>query len=412
LRRHGPELCNLRDDDCDAGTRDEYLVTLDDGRTFGELHEALAAAAEGAVLSVCPGVYEGLVTEESAGLEIRRSLTVEGLGDAGDILLRGEMDALIVYGPDPSMTVVLRNLTIENRVVVSDVASFLLEDVTISGRALEVYSSFVTMDHGRIHDSVEAGLSALESEVVLRSVVIEDNTSGSAAFGGGAAIDTSTVVADEETVLRGNYGTFGGGASVTFGSWTGGWFLGNSARDGGGIYAYESRIEGVGLEAGSAERGGGIFLDQGSTASSLYVVTNTAFVGGGAYVRHADLTSSYVFLLGNFANANGGNLYLENSTFRTRVSSTWLDGWYGGVALGVGNTVALDPTSVLDVERAEWSVDHGVDGFCSAEVCIVDPDTNAPWTGGTTPPCTTVTGVGSLACDASGCLAADGASAE
>ncbi len=96
--------CDARDNDCDPATFEAGSVTLD-GVAQADLRTALAAAADGATISLCEGQYP------LAQFELTRTVTVTGAGAPELTVLRGTNGALFhVRGGAPTFA----NLTLTN----------------------------------------------------------------------------------------------------------------------------------------------------------------------------------------------------------------------------------------------------------------------------------------------------------
>lgn len=214
-----------------------------------DLTAAIAAAAPGATLRLCPGTFR-----LTSSLIVEQSLTLVGAGTDQTIL--DGSDALRVVQIGSAATVIVQDLTITR---------------------------------GRAPEGVDRGGGILsQGEVILRGVAV---TACSAEFGGGIFKQSGTLRLEAGSRLTGNSATAGGGifsqvGSVTLAETSS--VSGNTADSGGGIFNQGTTTI---LETGSTVRdneastnGGGIFMQGGTVTlqAGSSVTENTAVgVGGG-----------------------------------------------------------------------------------------------------------------------------------
>ena len=227
-----PEICDGIDNDCNPETLETGLVTIVGGATFvGDLQAAVDEAEAGAVLSLCSGVWDGV--------EIWKSLRVEGFGEAGSVVVDGG-------GAGPA--------------------------VQVSGGAVELAALTLTGGTGY---AIGAGAVA----------------------GGGLMVSAGGTVAGEDLVITGNRVEGVGGGIYAAGSLRleDSLVYDNSATaDGGGIYIVGGPLELVdtNLFYNQATRGAGIYLlDSHLLLDRSRISGNFGDTGGGLYVEGASVVT-------------------------------------------------------------------------------------------------------------------------
>jgi len=144
-----------------------------------------------------------------------------------------------------------------------------------------------------------------------------DISSNSARNGGGIYnYDSSILTLQSNTLLRNNVATLGGGGVFNVGTATlsNVTLNGNSASIGGGLASVgTATLSNVTLNGNSASSGGGLINGGTATLSNVTLNGNSATNGGGGLYNNAIAALSNVTLSGNTA-ANGGGLYSYNGT--------------------------------------------------------------------------------------------------
>ncbi len=214
-----------------------------------DLAVAIAAAAPGTTLRLCPGTFR-----LTGPLIAEQALTLIGAGTDQTILDGGDAVRVLQVGSVDTVT---------------------LQDLTIT--------------RGRAPEDVDRGGGILsQGELTLRGVAV---TACSAGFGGGIFSQAGTLRIEAGSRLAGNSATTGGGIFSQLGSLTlaaTSSVTGNTAGSGGGIFNQGTTTL---LETGSTVRendastnGGGIFMQDGTVTlqSGSSVAENSASsVGGG-----------------------------------------------------------------------------------------------------------------------------------
>ena len=221
--------------DTDAGgTSDTDPATLrydvcDDGvAPFTTLQDAIDAAQDGDVITLCPGRwYRGTLE--------RRDLTIEGIDGPDQTIIEGSATAAALTVVDSTLKV--RGLTLTNRSVHSSVPTCLSaqgsnisgEDLVLTGvQAVTVDSAYLlklndtesTWENLRVHDNAMAGTLVVVNggSFNLRHSIFEHNTSPAS---GGSFSDLSALAAYTVSGEITNNLFYG---NVTTGSHTDEWF--------------------------------------------------------------------------------------------------------------------------------------------------------------------------------------------
>lgn len=250
------------------------------GCQYSTIQAAVDAAADGATISVGPGVYAG-------GVTIEKNLTLVGV-NAKRTVLAGSAGANVVEAVSGDIT--LRGLTITGGDVGISVSFFprvTVVDSVITGNTwgsggfggfVGVYGSLVTRNS-------TAGVGPIFSG----GVSVEDST---VSYNGtGVLGDSRMLVVVRDSRIRDNHNSgilMSGGDLEVYGST----IHGNRGVNGGGIALYVGRAGSTAKVVDSSIRlntasayGGGVFIDILSwlTLERSKVFRNTALKGGGIY---------------------------------------------------------------------------------------------------------------------------------
>ncbi|MEZ4238172.1 MAG: MopE-related protein [Myxococcota bacterium] len=281
------ERCNAVDDDCDAATGEDGLVSTG-GANFPSIASALAAAATGGDVAVCAGTYTGDLT-------ISRPVRLHGLGD---VTLRGTGSTTVV-------TVTGLDVT--------------LEGLTVSG------------GDGRLG----GGLVVTGGGFVGRDLVVADNI---ATYGGGILLnDPPTAAILERIELRDNRArAFGGGLDLysSDATCTDCTFVRNYASNRGGAVDVRTNATLVvtrgTIDDNTAGQGAGVWAGGGATVDLVDVaVTGNLSTGGGGgvFLNHNSLVSvSGGEVSGNSSLLRGGGALMEGGGTLVSDHTDWGEG--------------------------------------------------------------------------------------
>lgn len=324
------EACDGIDADC-GFKEDVQLVTIAGAGTYATLADAVAAAAPGDVLEVCPGTYP-------AALAPQGDLVLEGFGAREDVILQGQVGAAIVSASGVALT--LRHLTltggggpaVDGGGVSAALATALtVEDCVFSANegamggalrgpntgALAVANTLFTGNAASVGGAVYAvGGAVTDSELTANTA---DSAGGlMAIFGPTGALDlTGTRVHANTAVGCGGGLALGGAFTVT-----GGAIADNTAPCGGGVYApdFGGALVGVAVTGnvapGAYGFGGGVFGDTDATFSLVDCVVDgntSGGWGGGVYKVDGGLTVTGGAITANAA-TTGGGVFLDGFT--------------------------------------------------------------------------------------------------
>jgi len=226
------ERCDGIDNDCDLGTGEDGVVTLDDSLNQPTIQAAIDSASDGSTVQVCDGTYiealtisVGLTLTSRGGADVT---TIDGGGDGSTISIDTPVDVYI-------------------------------SGFTITGGSGTDRGSIIG---GGIDGYFSSGLSITDCQ-------IEGNT---ADYGGGLITSLTGLTQLTDTTFFNNEATVSGG----------------------GVYIGAGGVDMVGttVTANSAVNGGGLFLDdtEATLDSASEVTSNTASTaGGGAYLSNSDL---------------------------------------------------------------------------------------------------------------------------
>ncbi len=354
------DVCDGLDNDCDATTV-ESGASVDGVPAVGSLADAIAGAADGAVLSLCAGTY-------TESLLIERSLTVRGLSGASATTLEGVGGAVI--------TVAAGSVTIEGLTITGG---------TDGGVSAALASDLTLTDCAVVDNEGVSGAGVYGPTVGLLTITGGSYTGNEAEEYGGAihavnvAIDAATI--EGNTALDGG-GVFiedGGAATLSNTS-----FGSNEALNiGGGAYVgVASTVEStastwVGNRA--AVYAAGVYMDENATYSDVAGVYDNLVSedkGGAFYVRYASLTLQDGTFTGN-SGSWGGQVFLygstlsaTNTTFRYGAAdlasaiyvymesdATLTDCAVEGNTSGSGGAVRLRSTATLTSANTGWGAD-------------------------------------------------------
>ncbi|MEQ1564581.1 MAG: MopE-related protein [Myxococcota bacterium] len=313
--------CVGLDTNCDGTSLRPGSVVLTDGRSYYDVNTALEAAPNGAVVSVCPGLY-------NVSHVLTRSVTLRSFGgSAATVLQAGGPSSLLAVGSGDELVVEGFTLT---RTAAAEVPT----------------------------------VSAESADVILRDVVVTETYGWQAPVevsGGSLTLDRSRVVGNQNWVA-------GGGDVV--------------ASSGGGIRATEARVtlldSLVGFNDASGTGGGGVSLWGGQLILVRSEIRgNTAYEGGGVWMMDAALVQDSESSIEDNAASRGGGVYLLRSTIS---GGTIADNLYSGVLVGPSAGSALVDV-VLSGNAGVWGGGLAVEGTASLSNVAIEGNT-ASWLGG------------------------------
>ncbi|MBX2796476.1 MAG: hypothetical protein KTR31_02370 [Myxococcales bacterium] len=200
------EICDGLDNDCDASTTEDGLITVGNRNVT-----QLAGAGD---RTVCPGVYRGLV---DFGVN---DGTLTGIGDPAQIIIDGDVEAS-GYGVVDKPDVTLSNLTVRGDVLVSDGVLTLLDvaieesdygltawtdaEVNADGLVIEgarfagawfYRDSSGSLVNTHIEGSGQEGIRLDEARVTVTDSVLMDNAEG------GTMVEANLGLESRLTLLR------------------------------------------------------------------------------------------------------------------------------------------------------------------------------------------------------------------
>lgn len=258
------ERCNGLDDDCDPGTAEDGVITVDGQGSFGSLFAAVVASVPGSEVRVCAGTWPSNV------------------GIPHDLWLVAH------EGPD---------VTILDGGGLGPTLAVSAGEVTITGFTLT----------GGTSVGFGGGLSVLGTEpVTVESCVITDNQSTD---GGGIYASAGAQLALVQTTIAGNVGGIGGGLAM-------------QSNGAGSLAMTDCTI----AENASDEFGAGMVLVGVPMAeiTSTTIADNASLDGGGLAVVDSIVTLTDSTVLRNSATGNGGGLLLVTGTgVVTSIDGDW-----------------------------------------------------------------------------------------
>ncbi len=297
------EICDGVDNDCDQGTDEEGLVSLE-GANYASIQEALYDTdwmSGSSEVWVCQGTYYET-------LDVFHDLTLTGVHGAEETILDGQ-------GVRATVTVDY--------------------DITIRGFTITGGDSYTG---GGID-----GSSYGSGHLIVEDCIIEGN---SAEFGGGIAGGEDQDLTLVDVVVRENVASVsGGGVYMWGGQMRRSEVMGNQALYGGGVYVERGRLAVDAYSAvhtNEAQYGGGVYLTEADLSGGLPVEdnvaefgggvagrgtvlfeqaeirNNTAMRGGGAYLWYdADAVFSGTLIESNTAQHKGGGVFLREGVFES-----------------------------------------------------------------------------------------------
>ena len=295
------DVCDGIDNDCDAATGEDGVVTLD-GENYLSVQGALNAAYDGAVLTICDGTYVEALT-------VRNDVTLESLNGAGAVTINAAGGGSVID--------------------VEPGNDLIVEGLTLSGGS-------GTYDPG-VGGTLGGGINAYTADsLTLRRSIVEDNTAtlGGGILGSGYASDFI-----EDTVIRNNVAT----------------------NTGGGLFAFGADFEAVEVSGNEADYGGGAYFygDTVTLDADSIIAENTALIGGGLWVDEADLVMDPAATIsGNRAEVSGGGtgggggIYLQGGTLSGGIVSGNVAEDYGG-GIFAESAAAVDAV-VIEDNRADY----------------------------------------------------------
>lgn len=147
------------------------VVDAGGGGDYTNLADAVAAAVNGDVIQIEPGVYP-------TSILIEKSLTILGLGDADDVVLDGQDQRILLLQGEEE--VVLQNLTLRNGAADSGGAVFSWQGMDLLVEDCQFIDNRTTYGGGAIEARSATG------SLVLRRCLFEDNYA--AHHAGGVAV--------------------------------------------------------------------------------------------------------------------------------------------------------------------------------------------------------------------------------
>lgn len=360
-----PERCDGVETDCDPGTTEEGLVTLDATTTWSTVDDAVQNAGYRSTILVCPGEYV-------ENLTLSADVRLVGIGGRDAVVIRSaaQGDPVIRATAD----VVVRGLTVRDGdttsllpywgetgagVSAAPCGTAVVRDVVATANTAPIGGGFGA-DRGQLYvfDSLVTGNSAGEGGGIgvetgyaeVHRTRIETNTAdqggGLAAYLGVLRLFDSEVVANE--------GYNGGGLfaygfldpSVVLVQITGGVFEGNVGWEGGAIY-----LGYVGVELFGAD-----LRDNEATSSD--------WAGGGVFASDTIVTADAATVVhGNVANGLGGGVLLYRGTWTGgRIEGN--DAPIGGGVGSIFGSSTLDDVTITAntaVQGAGIGIDNGGD---------------------------------------------------
>lgn len=326
------ERCDGLDTNCDGDdTEPTQRATVDLGGNHATIAEALAAAPDGAVVTVCPGTYD-------EALHVERSVTLRGL--ALPVLDGGGLGATIDVTGGP--------VTIDGFVITGgsgglagpaasngggidawlSTGSVSVVGCTIENNLAEVAGGVLFGEAGgSLVDSivrnnvsgVQAGGVYTDGDLTIERSELSDNVA--ADEGGGLIVGDGRVVALVDSEITHNTATRGGGVYALGGGRiesTGLSLVADNEASayGGGLYLIEPEVIGVAVEGNEAGiGGGGLYVVDGGRLDGVEVTGNVAPSGAGVIVSGAaTLELAGVAITGNVASDAGGGVYAISTT--------------------------------------------------------------------------------------------------
>ncbi len=305
------ELCDGVDNDCDLGTPEDGLVSMD-GANYPSIQQAIydsdwqTGASE---ILVCQGTY-------LENLDVFHDLTIVGVYGAEQTIIDGQgLRATVTVDYD----ITLRGLTITG-------------GDSYTGGGIDGFS--YGSGHLNVEDCILEGNTAQfgggiaggeNQDLTLADVVVRDNVA--VASGGGIYLWGGQM---RRVEVLDNQGGFGGGLYLERGRLAVDAYSlvsGNDAEYGGGVYLTDSELAGgLPVEDNTADYGGGVAGRGTVRFEQTEVRQNQAFRGGGAYLWYdADAVFEGVTIESNVAQHRGGAVFLRETQLQS-IDSSWGEG--------------------------------------------------------------------------------------
>ncbi len=313
------EICDGLDNDCDAGTSEDGVLSI--GATaYGSLAEAVAAAGSGDEVVLCDGSFAANVTTSAP-------LTLRSLhGAASTTLHGGGAGAIITMGDD---------LWLEGILFTAGAGSSGgAIDGSIGGGATLAISDCVFDGNQATHGGA---IYASQLDMSIANTELVDNVASD--DGGGLFAAQGTDLDLNSVTIHGNQASRGGGAWFEEQVVLGGSFADNIGDEGGGVYLRGGSLEAATIEENLASvSGGGAQLDQAASLLGGTVQLNLAPSGGGVALAGDSCSldvagdGSGVLVTLNEATVYGGGAVVFAVDGTTLISATLSDNiaTYGG----------------------------------------------------------------------------------
>ncbi|MEM6446537.1 MAG: choice-of-anchor Q domain-containing protein [Cyanobacteria bacterium P01_D01_bin.123] len=322
------------------------LADENDGIEDGEisLREALAAIADGGIITFDSSLQGQTITLGGSQLDIVRSVTIDGDVDGdevADITVDANQQSRVFDINDGdgnvSSEVILSRLIISGGSVDGGRSGSASGGGILNRESLTLSQSTLSGNSAR---DIGGGIFSSYGTATITQSTLSGN---SASSGGGIfnLVGTATII---QSTLSGNMAVNNGGGVSNFGTATiiQSTLSGNTTQyqNGGGLENYGIATISQSTISGntSPELGGGIFNSYGTaTISQSTLSGNSAFAGGGIFNNSSTLAISQSTLSGNLASNNGGGVSNgEQST--TTISQSTLFGNRAGVrGAGISN---------------------------------------------------------------------------
>jgi CSLREA domain-containing protein/uncharacterized repeat protein (TIGR01451 family) len=232
-------------------------------------------------------------------------------------------------------------------------------DAVGTGRALFI-SSIIRLEDliitgGRIYNTSGGGVYIQSGGVITmtRVVLMDNRTTGSSSFAGGAVVNGGQLLVEDSTFLN-NFASGGGGAIYNVSSLIlqDSTFNQNSAEFGGAIFnlsGAETTIQTSDFITNSASGNGGAINSGGILLiQESLLMNNTGENGGGIYNRSGGLLtiigSSIIY---NASSGDGGGVYLSNGSALTMTESTMAV----NLTLGSGGGIYATTSTAFSTEN-------------------------------------------------------------
>lgn len=304
--------------DSDTAPDSAYTVCGDGGAAYTRIQDAIDAAEEGAVISVCPGTYE-------ENLTVRMPLTLQGVGADATRVDGGGVDSVFRVTTEGAVSIEgieITNGGDEYGALWSSEADVTLQDCVVTGNASEnallgVAGGSLLVADTEVRDNVSEGRAVVwaeEADVTFVRDLVTDNVGVMDDPNGVYPFDLTDADFEMHNTLVRDVRAWGPIVSV----WTGTMLVTNSV-----------------IFVGSGEAG--VYGWEGVDV----VVENSVFYGDGAD--------------NNSVGAAGKPIVVEYSSFYDLPVDVCIDGICGAVDTSSGN-LTQDPRFV-DVEGGDFRLD-------------------------------------------------------